>query len=54
MSEISIRSTKISTFDKCLIILPNGEIFTNAVIVMTAQLHLRSQDEFGMAYDTEH
>lgn len=53
VDEISTRSTKISTFDKRLIIIPNGEIFTNAVMVMTAQPNLRTQYEFGVAYESD-
>lgn len=53
VEEISTRSTKISTFDKRLIIIPNGEIFTNAVIVMTAQPYLRREYDFGVGYDTD-
>jgi small conductance mechanosensitive channel len=53
VEEISTRSTKISTFDKRLIIIPNGEIFTNAVMVMTAQPYLRREYDFGVGYDTD-
>jgi small-conductance mechanosensitive channel len=53
VEEISTRSTKISTFDKRMIIIPNGEIFTNAVMVMTAQPYLRREYDFGVGYDTD-
>lgn len=53
VNEISTRSTKISTFDQRLIIIPNGEIFTNAVMVMTAEPNLRTEYDFGVAYDTD-
>lgn len=49
--EISTRSTWIRTFDGRDVSIPNGEIFTNPVTIMTREPHIRTDYEFGISYD---
>ncbi|WP_157747558.1 mechanosensitive ion channel family protein [Cohaesibacter sp. ES.047] len=53
VTEISTRSTWIKTFDGRDIAIPNGEIFTNSLTVMTRDPMIRSDYEFGIAYDAD-
>lgn len=53
VSSISTRSTWIRTFDGRDIAIPNGEVFTNAMTVVTKSDKMRGQYEFGIAYDAD-
>ncbi|WP_319529912.1 mechanosensitive ion channel family protein [uncultured Cohaesibacter sp.] len=53
VKEISTRSTWIKTFDGRDISIPNGEIFTNSLTVMTRDPMIRSDYEFGISYDAD-
>jgi small-conductance mechanosensitive channel len=53
VTAISTRSTWIRTFDGRDIAIPNGEVFTNAMTVVTRTPTIRAQYEFGVAYDTD-
>ncbi|MEM1375803.1 MAG: mechanosensitive ion channel family protein [Pseudomonadota bacterium] len=50
---ISTRSTWIRSFDGRDIAIPNGEVFTNAMTVVTHSDTLRGQYEFGIAYEAD-
>lgn len=53
VQSISTRSTWIRTFDGRDIAIPNGEVFTNAMMVVTKSDVLRGQYDFGIAYDAD-
>lgn len=53
IKEISTRSTWIHTFDGRDVSIPNGEIFTNPVTIMTREPHIRTDYEFGISYDAD-
>jgi small-conductance mechanosensitive channel len=50
VEEIETRTTIIQTYDGRRVYVPNGEIFTNAVIVNTAYGFRRSQCDIGIGY----
>jgi small-conductance mechanosensitive channel len=50
VEEIETRTTIIKTYDGRRVYVPNGEIFTNAVIVNTAYGIRRSQCDIGIGY----
>jgi small-conductance mechanosensitive channel len=50
VEEIETRTTIIKTYDGRRVYVPNGEIFTNAVIVNTAYGIRRSQCDVGIGY----
>jgi len=53
VSEISTRSTWLKTFDGQDVSIPNGQIFTNPVRVVTRDPHARLQYDFGIGYDAD-
>jgi small-conductance mechanosensitive channel len=53
IKEISTRSTWIRTFDGRDVSIPNGEIFTNPVTIMTREPNIRTDYEFGISYDAD-
>lgn len=53
VQSISTRSTWIRTFDGRDIAIPNGEVFTNPMTVVTRTETLRAQYEFGISYDAD-
>lgn len=53
VTSISTRSTWIRTFDGRDIAIPNGEVFTNPMTVVTRTPTIRAQYEFGIAYDAD-
>jgi len=53
VSEISTRSTWLRTFDGHDITIPNGQIFTNPVSVVSKDPLARSQYDVGISYDAD-
>ncbi len=51
--DISTRSTWIKTFSGRDVSIPNGELFTNPVMVMTKDPLIRGDYAFGIAYDAD-
>ncbi|GLQ15952.1 mechanosensitive ion channel family protein [Maritalea porphyrae] len=53
IKEISTRSTWIHTFDGRDVSIPNGEIFTNPITIMTRDPKIRTDYEFGISYEAD-
>ena len=53
VEKIHTRATTIRTYDGREIILPNAELFTNAVTVNTSSSRRRSQFEVGIGYESD-
>lgn len=53
VKSISTRSTWLRTFNGHDISIPNGEIFTNPVSVVTRDPDVRSQYDIGISYDAD-
>lgn len=53
VQSISTRSTWLRTFNGHDISIPNGEIFTNPVSVVTRDPDVRSQYDIGISYDAD-
>ena len=53
VSEISTRSTWLRTFDGHDITIPNGQLFTNPVSVVSKDPLARSQYDVGISYDAD-
>ncbi len=56
VEEVDTRATLIRTYDGRRVIIPNGDIYTNAITVNTAFASRRSQYDIGIGYgdDIEH
>lgn len=50
VEEINVRSTRIKTFDGERAVIPNGDIYTNAVLVKTAYQKRRVRFTVGIGY----
>ncbi|NNC87148.1 MAG: mechanosensitive ion channel family protein [Akkermansiaceae bacterium] len=50
VKDIETRATLLKTYDGKRIVIPNGQIFTNAVVVKTAHDARRSQYDIGIGY----
>ena len=50
VEDIDVRSTRIRTYDNELVVVPNGEVYTKAMIVRTAFGHRRVRLEVGISY----
>ncbi|HKY29195.1 MAG TPA: mechanosensitive ion channel family protein, partial [Pyrinomonadaceae bacterium] len=50
VEEITTRSTRIKTYDGERAVLPNGEVYTNAVLVRTAYRNRRVRLSVGIGY----
>lgn len=50
---IETRATTIKTYDGRRVIIPNGQLYTEAVVVNTAYDHRRFQYDFGIDYDDD-
>lgn len=50
---ITIRETQLRTFDGRLVIIPNKDVYTNAIVVQTAFESVRTSVEVGVAYGTD-
>ena len=50
MERIETRATHIETYDGRLVLVPNSDVYTNAVVVNTAFAMRRSQYDVGVGY----
>lgn len=50
VERIETRATILKTYDGRRVVVPNGDIYTNAVVVNTAHAHIRSQYDVGIGY----
>lgn len=50
---VETRATTIKTYDGRRVIIPNGQLYTEAVVVNTAYDHRRFQYDFGIDYDDD-
>lgn len=53
VEEINVRSTRIKTFDGERAVIPNGDIYTNSVLVRTAFQHRRISFIVGIGYQDD-
>ena len=50
---ITIRETRVLTFDGQLVVVPNADVYKNAIIVRTANEHRRDEFAVGVAYEAD-
>ncbi|MEP6922812.1 MAG: mechanosensitive ion channel family protein, partial [bacterium] len=50
VEEINVRSTRLRTYDGERAVLPNGDVYTNAILVRTAYDHRRIRFTVGIGY----
>ncbi len=50
VEEINMRSTRITTYDGERVILPNGDVYVNPIVVLTAYPHRRVKFSVGIGY----
>lgn len=48
--EITVRSTRLRTYDGELAVIPNGDVYTSAILVRTAYAHRRVRFTVGIGY----
>lgn len=53
VEEVETRATTIKTYDGRRVVIPNGQLYTEAVVVNTAYDHRRFQYDFGIDYDDD-
>ncbi len=53
VKHIETRATLIKTYDGEMVVIPNSEIYTNAVLVKTAHDIRRTQYDVGIGYDDD-
>lgn len=53
VEDIQTRATYIRTYDNRIVVIPNADIFTNSVMVNTADPKRRSQYDVGIGYDDD-
>lgn len=53
VEDIQIRATLLKTYDSRRVVIPNGELFTDSVMVNTAFKKRRSQYDIGIGYDDD-
>ncbi|MDH3529630.1 MAG: mechanosensitive ion channel family protein, partial [Acidobacteriota bacterium] len=53
VEEISIRATKIKTYDNEMVIIPNSELYMNSVLVRTAFPNRRTSFVVGIGYEDD-
>lgn len=51
VEEIETRATFVRTYDGRRVVIPNGELFTNSVLVNTAFEHRRLEYDIGIGYE---
>lgn len=51
VQEINVRATKIKTYDGELVVMPNNDLYMNAVLVRTAYPHRRVKFTVGIGYN---
>lgn len=50
---ITIRETRLTTYDGRLVVVPNHDVYTNAITVQTAHEVVRSSFVTGVGYDSD-
>lgn len=50
---ITVRETRLRTFDSRLVVIPNADVYTNAITVRTAYEAVRTTFVTGVAYGTD-
>ena len=53
IESIEPRATYLRKYDGNRMIIPNGQIFTNPIVVVTADPDTRSQYDFGISYEAD-
>ncbi|HYD53294.1 MAG TPA: mechanosensitive ion channel family protein [Gemmatimonadaceae bacterium] len=53
VEEIQLRATYLRTYDGRRVVLPNGELFTNSVVVNTAFAKRRMEYDLAIGYDAD-
>lgn len=53
VDRIETRATVITNYDGQQVVIPNSDIYTNAVKVVTANEYIRSQYDIGVGYDQD-
>lgn len=53
VEEISVRATKIKTYDGERVVIPNSELYMNSVLVRTAYASRRTSLVVGIGYDAD-
>lgn len=53
VEEVETRATALRTYDGRRVVIPNGKLYTQAVVVNTAYDLRRSQYDFGIDYDDD-
>ncbi|MGI9055937.1 MAG: mechanosensitive ion channel family protein [Pyrinomonadaceae bacterium] len=54
VEEINVRATKIKTYDGERVVIPNNDLYMDAVLVRTAFPHRRTKIVVGIGYDDDH
>ena len=54
VEEINVRATKIKTYDGERVVIPNNDLYMDAVLVRTAFPHRRTKIVVGIGYDEDH
>ena len=54
VEEINVRATKIKTYDGERVVIPNNDLYMDAVLVRTAFPHRRTKIVVGIGYDADH
>lgn len=53
VEEINVRATKMKTYDGERVVIPNSDLYMNAVLVRTAFPHRRTKIVVGIGYDDD-
>lgn len=53
VEDINVRATKIKTYDGERVVIPNSDLYLNAVLVRTAFPHRRTKIIIGIGYDED-
>lgn len=54
VEEINVRATKIKTYDGERVVIPNNDLYMDAVLVRTAFPHRRTKIVVGIGYNEDH
>ncbi len=54
VEEINVRATKIKTYDGERVVIPNNDLYMDAVLVRTAFPHRRTKIVVGIGYEEDH
>lgn len=50
---VTVRETRLRTFDGRLVVIPNRDVYKNVIVVQTADPAIRWEFELGVAYGTD-